>query len=160
LHACAHNPTGVDPTKEQWAFLADLFKRKQLIPFFDAAYQGFATGNTENDTLSIKIFIEKGLSMVCAQSYSKNFGLYGERMGCAHVLCQTNEAASNALSQVKKIARTMWSNPTLQGARIVSIVLNDNELRKEWLESVKQVGNRMLKMREMLRTQLEKIKCP
>lgn len=86
LHACAHNPTGVDPTAEDWLKIADLMERKKLIPFFDAAYQGFASGDLIRDAASIRLFAERGFSMLVAQSYAKNMGLYGERVGALHIV--------------------------------------------------------------------------
>lgn len=86
LHACAHNPTGVDPTADDWLKIADLMERKKLIPFFDAAYQGFASGDLIKDVAPIRLFAERGFSMLVAQSYAKNMGLYGERVGALHIV--------------------------------------------------------------------------
>jgi len=94
-----------------------------------------------------------------AQSYAKNFGLYGERVGCAHVFTGCEEEAENSLSQLKRIARTLWSNPPLQGARIVARVLGNVDLKNKWLENVKMVSHRIINMREQLREKLEKIDC-
>ena len=84
LHACAHNPTGVDPTEEEWKQIADVMKKNNLIPFFDSAYQGFATGDLEKDAWPIRYFLEQGFQMIIAQSFAKNMGLYGERVGALH----------------------------------------------------------------------------
>jgi len=101
LHVAAHNPTGVDPTKENWSQIADLMKSKKLFPFFDTAYQGFASGSLENDAFPIRLFNEKGFQMFVAQSYAKNMGLYGERIGAFHVVCNTPDTANKLLSQLK-----------------------------------------------------------
>jgi len=101
LHVCAHNPTGVDPTEEQWRALAKLFKRNKLFPFFDSAYQGFATGDLKRDAQSIHIFLEEGLQMLIAQSLAKNMGLYGERVGALHIVCKSKTVAEKVLSQIR-----------------------------------------------------------
>jgi len=101
LHAAAHNPTGVDPTQENWRQIADVMKSKKLFPFFDTAYQGFASGSLEIDSYPIRLFNERGFQMVVAQSYAKNMGLYGERIGALHVVCHNAKTAEKVLSQLK-----------------------------------------------------------
>ncbi len=101
LHVCAHNPTGVDPTADQWRALAKLFKKNKLFPFFDSAYQGFASGDLKKDTQSIHIFLEEGLQMIIAQSFAKNMGLYGERIGALHFVCTSKDVVTKVLSQVR-----------------------------------------------------------
>jgi aspartate/tyrosine/aromatic aminotransferase len=101
LHTCAHNPTGVDPTIDQWKGLAQIFKRRNLFPFFDTAYHGFATGEIENERKAIQIFLDEGLNMIVTYSFAKNFGLYGERIGALHVVCSNKDAAERVLSQLK-----------------------------------------------------------
>lgn len=101
LHAAAHNPTGVDPSQEQWRQIAEVMKAKKLIPFFDTAYQGFASGSLEKDAYAIRLFNERGFQMVVAQSYAKNMGLYGERVGALHVVCANTKTAEKVLSQLK-----------------------------------------------------------
>lgn len=86
LHACAHNPTGVDPTFEQWKAIAEVMKRRKLVPYFDSAYQGFASGDIIRDAEAIRYFVKEGFSMLVSQSYAKNMGLYGERVGALHVV--------------------------------------------------------------------------
>ena len=88
LHACAHNPTGVDPTPEQWKEMSALIKSKNLLPYFDMAYQGFASGDVDGDAFAVRHFLEEGHNICLAQSYAKNMGLYGERAGCFTVVCQ------------------------------------------------------------------------
>ena len=121
LHACAHNPTGVDPNPSQWNTLSDIFQRRQLIPLFDSAYQGYASGDADLDALSIRTFAKnKGIeTMLVCQSYAKNMGLYGERVGALNVLTKTIEEKEAVLSQIKqKIIRPMYSSPPLHGARL------------------------------------------
>ncbi len=125
IHACAHNPTGVDPTNEQWARLSDELRGQDLALFFDCAYQGFASGDAEDDAFSIRHFVEKGHSIALAQSFAKNFGLYGERVGVLNVVCADADEASRVLSQLKILIRPMYSNPPVHGARVVSAVLSD-----------------------------------
>lgn len=105
LHACAHNPTGCDPTKEQWKVISDLCKKKNLVVFFDSAYQGFASGDAEADAFAIRMFVEEGHNILLAQSFAKNFGLYGERCGTLSVFTSGSEQKERVLSQLKRIIR-------------------------------------------------------
>ena len=98
LHVCAHNPTGVDPTPEQWQRIADVVKRRQLYPFFDSAYQGFTSGSLDKDAYGIRLFVEQGIEHCAAQSFAKTMGLYGERTGCLHFVCADKETAARVLS--------------------------------------------------------------
>jgi len=157
LHACAHNPTGVDPTPSQWKELSQLFKEKQHFPFFDAAYQGFASGNPVNDALPMRIFLDAGHQMLVCQSFAKNFGLYGERVGALHVIAGTAEETQKVLSQVLIVIRPMYSNPPIYGARLISEILNDKELAKEWAREVKLMADRIITMREQLVANLKQI---
>jgi aspartate/tyrosine/aromatic aminotransferase len=138
LHTCAHNPTGVDPTVEQWKAIRDVVEKKGLIAFFDNAYQGFTSGNLEEDAFAVRLFSEKAdtIPIISAQSFAKNFGLYGERIGCFSVVCASEEEANRVLSQLKVLARMSYSNPPLHGARIVDIVLKDPILYGLWLEEI------------------------
>lgn len=156
FHACAHNPTGVDPRPEQWKELAALVKKRQLFPFFDMAYQGFASGDINRDAWAVRYFIEQGLNMVLSQSYAKNMGLYGERVGAFTAICQDADEAKRVESQVKILIRPMYSNPPINGARIAATILTNAELRKEWLEEVKGMANRIISMREQLVSNLKK----
>ena len=101
LHACAHNPTGVDPTEDQWKKISAVMKKNSLIPFFDSAYQGFATGDLEKDAWPIRYFINEGFQMIVSQSFAKNAGLYGERIGALHVVTATKDTNEKVLSQIK-----------------------------------------------------------
>ncbi|CAL0328921.1 unnamed protein product [Lupinus luteus] len=160
LHACAHNPTGVDPTEEQWREISSLIKAKGHFPFFDMAYQGFASGSPERDAKAISIFLEDGHLIGLAQSYAKNMGLYGQRVGCLSVLCEDDKQAVAVKSQLQLISRPMYSNPPLHGALIASTVLGDPELKKLWLEEVKGMADRIIGMRATLRENLEKRGSP
>lgn len=160
LHACAHNPTGVDPTVEQWKELAVLFREKKLFPYFDSAYQGYASGDIEKDNQSVQIFLNEGLQMMLSQSYAKNFGLYGERIGALHFVCKSKDVAAKVLSQVKLVIRPMYSNPPLHGARIVAKILSNDQYYKEWREELKSVSQRIQTMRKALRDELNNLGTP
>jgi aspartate/tyrosine/aromatic aminotransferase len=160
LHACAHNPTGVDPTPEQWEQISEVMARKDLFPFFDSAYQGFATGNLEGDAFAIRLFIRKGFQMVISQSFAKNCGLYGERIGAIHIVCSDSDTATKVLSQLKLVIRPMYSNPPMHGAHIVSRILSDPALKESWKTELEQVSHRIISMRQRLREELEKLGVP
>jgi len=156
LHACAHNPTGVDPTLEQWKELSALMKKKNHVVFFDSAYQGFASGDAEKDAASMRIFVKDGHDIAVAQSFAKNFGLYGERIGCFSMVGQTAEEADRLLSQIKILIRPMYSNPPIHGARIVATILNDPVLNKQWYAECKSMADRIIVMRDSLKAALAK----
>lgn len=156
LHACAHNPTGVDPEPEQWKILSEVVKQKKLFPFFDMAYQGFASGDLEKDSAAVRLFIKDGHHIALAQSYAKNMGLYGERVGAFTLLTASKEESAKVMSQLKILIRPMYSNPPINGARIVNEILGDAELKKEWLKDVKGMADRIISVRTQLRDNLEK----
>mmetsp|Transcript_18753 Transcript_18753/g.36742 ORF Transcript_18753/g.36742 Transcript_18753/m.36742 type:complete len:404 (+) Transcript_18753:184-1395(+) len=160
LHVCAHNPTGVDPTEEQWQKIANLCAERQLMPFFDSAYQGFASGDVDKDAFAVRLFESQGHQMMVAQSYSKNMGLYGERIGALNVVCPSAQAAVRVISQLELVARAMYSNPPKHGAAIASLILTDPELHKEWRVELKAIVDRILDMRKGLREALEASGAP
>jgi len=155
LHACAHNPTGVDPSQDQWKELSKLFKKKGHFPFFDAAYQGFASGDPVKDALPIRYFLDDGHQLLVCQSFAKNFGLYGERVGALHVVPGNEEEAKRVISQLLIVIRPMYSNPPIFGARVISEILNDKELSKEWSREVKVMADRIISMRVQLVSNLK-----
>ncbi|KAF2803559.1 uncharacterized protein BDZ99DRAFT_468101 [Mytilinidion resinicola] len=157
LHACAHNPTGVDPTDEQWVAIAEAVKEGGHFPFFDMAYQGFASGDTNKDAFALRHFIKEGLHPVLAQSFAKNMGLYGERVGAFSVVCGSAEEKKRVDSQLKILVRPLYSNPPVHGARIASSILNDEELNRQWLGEVKDMADRIITMRALLKDNLEKL---
>lgn len=160
LHACAHNPTGCDPTEEQWRRLADIFEEKKLFPFFDSAYQGFASGDPNKDAFAVRYFVSRGFELFCSQSFAKNFGLYNERVGNLTIV-QRDAATTVAIaSQITLLIRHMYSNPPAFGARIVSTVLNNPELRQEWMDAIKTMSGRIIQMRQALFDELTKIGTP
>jgi len=158
LHACAHNPTGCDPTKEQWTRIAQVMKANKLFPMFDSAYQGFASGDPDLDAWPVRYFVSQGFELLCAQSFAKNFGLYNERVGNLTFVVNDLSAIGSLLSQVTLIVRAMYSNPPNHGARIVSTILKDPQLRKEWKECIQTMSGRVLQMRSQLRCRLEAMK--
>lgn len=164
LHACAHNPTGVDPTQDQWKQIASLMKRKSHFPFFDCAYQGFASGDLNKDAWAIRYFIEQGFEMLVAQSYAKNFGLYGERAGCFHFVTSpasdAKDTANRVGSQLAQLQRSEISNPPAYGARIASLILNDEKLFAEWEANLREMSGRIISMRNALKEKLEKMGTP
>ncbi|XP_074644629.1 aspartate aminotransferase, mitochondrial-like [Tubulanus polymorphus] len=156
LHACAHNPTGVDPKAEQWKEMAALFKKKNLYPFFDMAYQGFASGDTVKDAFAVRHFVKEGLNVSLCQSYAKNMGLYGERVGAFTVICKDKDEAARVLSQLKILIRPMYSNPPMYGARLVTTILGSPDLKQQWLKDVKGMADRIISMRQQLVDNLKK----
>ncbi|KAF6147602.1 hypothetical protein GIB67_031593 [Kingdonia uniflora] len=150
LHGCAHNPTGIDPTPEQWEKIADVIQEKNHIPFFDVAYQGFASGSLDEDASSVRMFVARGMEVLVAQSYSKNLGLYSERIGAMNVVCSSPDAATRVKSQLKRIARPMYSNPPIHGARIVANVVGDPVLFNEWKEEMELMAGRIKTVRQKL----------
>ena len=160
LHAAAHNPTGVDPTQEQWRQIAEVMKTKKLIPYFDTAYQGFASGCLEKDSYAIRYFNQQGFQMVVAQSYAKNMGLYGERAGAFHVVTASDKSAEKVLSQLKMVIRPMYSSPPKHGALLVHKILNNESLYKKWTDELAKVSQRIIEMRGLLRSELERLKTP
>eukprot|EP01135_Chromosphaera_perkinsii_P004864 Nk52_evm10s301 gene=Nk52_evmTU10s301 len=160
LHACAHNPTGVDPTKEQWHQISNLLKEKKLYPIFDIAYQGFASGDFDRDAYGVRYHTANGGELMVAQSFSKNMGLYNERAGNLCIVAETPERATNMNSQVKLIIRAMYSNPPSHGARIAATIMNDPKLCEEWFESVRVMSSRVLQMRKALYKELVALNTP
>jgi len=155
LHACAHNPTGIDPTEAQWKQISDVVKEKSHYPFFDMAYQGFASGDTNKDAFPIRHFINEGHNLCLAQSFAKNMGLYGERVGAFSIVTESPEEKKRVDSQLKILVRPLYSNPPVHGARIASEILNDPGLNKQWLDEVKGMADRIISMRALLKKNLE-----
>ncbi|KAH8260993.1 hypothetical protein KR044_001846, partial [Drosophila immigrans] len=160
LHACAHNPTGMDPTHEQWKQIADLVERKKLFTLFDSAYQGFASGSPDQDAWAIRYFVDRGFELFVCQSFAKNFGLYCERAGNLTVVQKSGATRDQIHSQLTLIVRGQYSNPPAYGARIVSKVLNTPELRQEWMECIQSMSSRIREMRKQLRDKLVALGTP
>ena len=149
LHACCHNPTGADITEAQWHQVIEICKAKQLIPFLDMAYQGFATG-IEQDGIAVRLFAQSGMSFFVSSSFSKSFSLYGERVGALSIVTQSKDESTRVLSQLKRVIRTNYSNPPTHGAAIAAAVLNSSELRKLWEDELAEMRDRIKAMRHGL----------
>lgn len=149
LHGCCQNPTGVDPSFDQWKELSSLLQKQKVIPFFDIAYQGFGQ-DLDIDAQAIRYFAEMGHEMLVAYSYSKNLGLYGERVGFLTVCCSDPSQVKNIGSQIKYLIRSNYSNPPLHGARVVSTILNSPELSVEWKNELSNMRERVREMRKAL----------
>ena len=163
LHSCAHNPTGIDPTNQQWDEIAAVFLQKQLTPIFDTAYQGFASGDPDVDAYSIRSFERKGIFPIVCQSFAKNMGLYGERVGVTLFVCESTQQRDALMTQVKgNVVRPMYSSPPLHGARIASMILGDEALNKSWRDDLRKMSERVRSMRGALRSALLKhgVPCP
>jgi aromatic-amino-acid transaminase len=153
LHACCHNPTGVDPTLEQWQQIATLVKERNLVPFLDIAYQGFGEGLQE-DAAVVRLFADLGMSMFISSSFSKSFSLYGERVGALTVVTTSKDEATRVLSQIKRVIRTNYSNPPTHGGMVVAQILNTPELFAQWESELAQMRERIRDMRKQLTDKL------
>ncbi|MBH2771334.1 aspartate/tyrosine/aromatic aminotransferase [Serratia marcescens] len=148
FHGCCHNPTGIDPTAEQWAQLAELSAANGWLPLFDFAYQGFANG-LEEDAQGLRIFAAKHKELIVASSYSKNFGLYNERVGACTIVAADAETADRAFSQVKAAIRANYSNPPSHGAAVVATILGNDALRAMWEQELTDMRQRIHRMRQL-----------
>ena len=153
LHACCHNPTGVDLSDEQWATVVDTVVAGGLIPFVDIAYQGFGDG-IEADGKVVRRFAAAGIPVFVSNSFSKSFSLYGERVGSLSVVASSHEEAARVLSQLKRTVRTNYSNPPTHGGQIVATVLTSPELRATWEAELGQMRERIRQMRRQFVEQL------
>ncbi|SDA88250.1 aromatic-amino-acid transaminase [Pseudomonas sp. NFACC15-1] len=155
LHACCHNPTGVDLTPEDWKNVLAVVKAKNHVPFLDMAYQGFGAGIDE-DAAAVRLFAESGLTFFASSSFSKSFSLYGERVGALSIVSESKEESARVLSQVKRVIRTNYSNPPTHGASIVAAVLNSPELRAQWEAELAEMRLRIRGMRDQMVDMLAK----
>jgi len=146
LHGCCHNPTGIDPTASQWAQIAGVLAGRDAVPLLDFAYQGFATGVRE-DAAGLLELCRPGSEMLICSSFSKNFGLYNERVGALTVVAGSADAADSVMSHIKACVRCNYSNPPAHGGAIVTTVLNDTDLRTQWEGEVTQMRERISRMR-------------
>ncbi|KPU61525.1 aminotransferase class I and II family protein [Pseudomonas fluorescens] len=149
LHACCHNPTGVDLSPADWKNVLDVVKAKGHVPFLDMAYQGFGDGIDE-DAAAVRLFAESGLTFFASSSFSKSFSLYGERVGALSIVSESKEESARVLSQVKRVIRTNYSNPPTHGASVVAAVLNSPELRAQWEAELAEMRLRIRGMRTQM----------
>lgn len=153
LHACCHNPTGVDLSTEQWLAVLEVLREREHVPFLDIAYQGFGDG-IEEDAAAVRLFAQSGLTFFVSSSFSKSFSLYGERVGALSIITGDQQESSRVLSQVKRVIRTNYSNPPTHGASVVSAVLNSSELRALWEAELAEMRERIRAMRLAMVEQL------
>jgi aromatic-amino-acid transaminase len=146
LHACCHNPTGVDMTAAQWQQVVETVKARSLVPFLDIAYQGFGE-SIESDGAAVRLFAASGLNVFVSSSFSKSFSLYGERVGALSIITGSREEATRVLSQLKRVIRTNYSNPPTHGGSIVATVLSSPELRATWELELSEMRDRIRAMR-------------
>uniref|UniRef100_A0A2K6L947 Aspartate aminotransferase n=1 Tax=Rhinopithecus bieti TaxID=61621 RepID=A0A2K6L947_RHIBE len=156
LRACAHNPTGVDPRPERWKEIETVAKKRNLFAFFDMAYQGFASGDGDKDAWAVCPFIKQDINVCLCQSYAKNMGLYGERVGAFTMVCKDADEAKRVESQLKILIHPMYSNPPLNGAQIAAAILDTPDLRKQWLQEVKGMADDIIGMWTQLVSDLKK----
>ncbi len=156
LHACCHNPSGADLSKEQWNELADIFAEQNLIPFIDMAYQGFGDGLQE-DAYGIRLMSSRLPEVIVAVSYSKNFGLYRERAGSLSIVFADEKQADAGLSQLLSVTRALYSMPPAHGAALIDIILHSDELTKVWSEELTSMRQRIANLRRDLVTQLNQL---
>lgn len=149
MHACCHNPTGVDLTAAQWRALVPVIRERQLLPFLDLAYQGYGDG-IEEDAFAVRLLADEGISFLVANSFSKSMSLYGERCGALSVVCPDAEQAARVLGQLKFMIRRNYSNPPMHGGQIVAKVLTDPALRALWEDEVRAMRERIQAMRRQL----------
>ncbi|MGY8527677.1 amino acid aminotransferase [Paracidovorax citrulli] len=153
LHACCHNPTGVDLNEDQWRQVIGVLKSRQLLPFVDMAYQGFGSG-LDDDAFAVRELARQNVPCLVANSFSKNFSLYGERCGGLSVVCKSPDEAGRVLGQLTGAVRANYSNPPTHGARVVTRVLTTPELRQSWEEELASMCQRIARMRQAIHDQL------
>jgi aromatic-amino-acid transaminase len=153
LHACCHNPTGVDLGADDWKAVMAVLREREHVPFLDIAYQGFGDG-IDADAFAVRLFAESGLNFLVASSFSKSFSLYGERVGALSLVTDSREESARVLSQIKRVIRTNYSNPPTHGASVVGRVLNSPELRTLWEQELGEMRERIRGMRLSLVEQL------
>jgi aromatic-amino-acid transaminase len=146
LHACCHNPTGADLSDSQWAEVVDACKDRGLVPFLDMAYQGFADG-IEADAVAVRAFSASGLQFFASSSFSKNFSLYGERVGALSIVTAGKDESARVMSQLKRVIRTNYSNPPTHGGALVAAVLASPDLRQQWEAELSGMRDRIRAMR-------------
>lgn len=159
LHASAHNPSGRDPTREQWEEICKIMKQRQLFPLFDAAYLGLTTGDFDNDAWPIRYFAEQGFELAVCLSFAKMMGLYGERVGALLFLSKSKDEALLLESHFEQLVRAEISSPPAFGAKIAAEVLGDPELATSWRLDLGKMSLRLQAMRQMLVSELKRLGC-
>ncbi len=160
LHVCGHNPLGVDPLKDKWKKIAELLKERNLFPFLDNAYQGFVSGDLEEDAYAIHMFYEMGFEIFIAHSFSKSMGLYGERAGGLHVISNDPEKLNDIKAKLGELALGLYIVPVSHGSMIVKTVLGDPILKQDWIDELKQIAGRLNFVRQKLHDALIEVGTP
>ena len=150
LQTCCHNPTGMDLTKEQWDRVAEKMGERDLMPLFDCAYVGVSSGDVGEDAYPMREFARRGFQMLIAQSFSKNFGLYGERTGCLHIICHDSPTANILVNQLSMLALPNYISPPCHGPYVVHRILTTPSLKASWLSELKSVAQRLASVRTRL----------
>ncbi len=154
LHACCHNPSGLDPTREEWEAITEVIVERQLVPFIDMAYQGFAE-SLNSDAYAVRYMADRVPEMIVSNSCSKNFGLYRDRVGTLSVLAPDKDTRDAVYSQVNNVVRTIYSVPPDHGAVVVNMILNDPELKAAWRIELAEMRGRLREMRVLLNDALK-----
>ncbi len=154
LHACCHNPTGVDLTAEQWRAVVPVLRERELVPFLDIAYQGFGRGIDEDGAV-VRLFAQSGMPFLIASSFSKSFSFYGERVGALTIVDASKDESARVLSQLKRVIRANYSTPPTHGGMVVKMVLTTPELRESWLQELSEMRERIRRMRSALVDRLQ-----
>lgn len=165
LQACAHNPSGVDPSQGQWEMIAETIRKQRHLPFFDCTYQGLTSRNLAQDVWAIRHFVKQGLEVCIAQSFARNCGLYGQRTGCFCIITSgsgpdANDTARRISSQSAILQRCKISSPPAYGARIASLILDNKKLFTEWETNLRTMSGMIIDIRKALRSKLEAMKTP
>ena len=155
FHAQAHNPSGLDPSHDQWRQICSVVKRRQIIPFFDCAYQGWASGDLEEDAWVVRYFAREGVEMLVSQSFGKNLGLYGDRIGFLSFLVSEAGRVEAVKGQVTLVLRAMYGSPCRAPARIIEKVLGQEERLSQWRLELRDMVRRIQEVRQRLRSMLE-----
>ena len=150
LHSCAHNPSGVDPTDDQWRHIMQVMIERKLFPYFDSAYQGFVSGCPATDAFSVRLFADAGMEMLVAVSFAKNFGLYGERTGVLHCVVSHVDSLPLVSSQLRALSRALYSTCPTYGARLVATILSDPTRKASWESQCKGMADRLNNVRKSL----------
>jgi aspartate aminotransferase len=149
LHACCHNPSGLDPSEDQWRAITDVIVERGLVPFFDMAYQGFAK-SLDDDAFPARHMAGRVAEMIVSSSCSKNFGLYRDRVGTLSFLAKDTASRDVVGSQVNNLVRTIYSVPPDHGAAVVSLILNDSDKRSAWVIELDEMRERLRDMKHLL----------
>lgn len=152
--------TGADPTMAQWRQIMEVCISRNLIPLFDNAYQGFASGDLHEDAAAVRMFVDSGMDLLTCQSFAKNAGLYGERTGAFSVVCAEPGAVDAIRSQLSRIIRGLYSSPPKHGAAVMAAILGDESLFAEWQAELVTMSGRIKLMRTALKAELERIETP